>query len=301
MRNPPAGNIVRSLSLPLAARYMVLSAFGFALMGMLVKLCSARGIPLLEIVAARCLVSVVLSYLDVRRKRISPLGHNRLWLFLRGLIGSMALICVYYALTRIPFAEATVLQYLHPMFTALLALMFLGERVQRSTLTCIVLSLVGLLIMLRPDFLFEGFSTDYPPFAVAVALAGAFGSSVAYVIVRKLSASEDPSVIILYFPMVTLPVAVLLLGSDFVMPVDWDWLLLLGVGVATQVGQLGLTWAMQTETAGKATSYSYLQVLFAALLGWLVFDEIPGPGATIGAVLIIAAALINLWGSGKSS
>ncbi len=285
---------------PLGARYMILSAFGFALMGMFVKLASVRGIPLLEIVAARSLVSAGISYLDVRRKRIPLLGTHKTLLLARGGVGTLALICVYYALTTIPYAEATVLQYLHPMFTALLALVFLGERLQRSTLLCILFSLAGLLAIVRPEFLFTELAASYPPLAIVAAITGAFGSAVAYVLVRTLSGREDPSVIIFYFPIIALPVSLLLLGSDFVMPSGWDWLLLLAVGVATQVGQVGLTKAMQTETASKATSFSYLQVVFAALLGWLVFSEVPGVWTLVGGALIVLGAFINLLGSRRA-
>ena len=107
---------------------MVLSAFGFSIMAVCVKLASAEKIPVLEIVAARALISLVLSYLSVRYKGIDLFGNKRKLLFSRGLVGAMALVCVYYAITHLPLAEATVLQFLHPMFTAVLAVMFLKEK-----------------------------------------------------------------------------------------------------------------------------------------------------------------------------
>lgn len=281
--------------LPLGARYMILSALGFAVMGACVKLVSARGIPVLEIVAARALVSALISYIDVKRKGISVWGKRKGLLCARGLAGALALVCVYYALVNIPFAEATMLQYLHPMFTAILAIFFLKERLQKSTLLCIVLSFIGLLIIVRPSFLFGGLHADYPTLAIVAAIAGAFGSAVAYVLVRKLNETEDTSVIIFYFPIIALPFSVILLGDDFVMPQGWSWLLLLGVGIATQVGQVGLTKAMKTETASKATSFSYLQVVFAALLGWFVFSEAPVIWTWIGGGLIILGAFLNVF------
>lgn len=281
---------------PLGARYMLLSALAFALMGMCVKLAGQQGIPVLEIIAARALVSVVLSVVAVRRKRVSLFGHNRLLLFLRGAVGFLALLAVYYGIVHLPFAEATVLQYLHPMFTALLALILLRERPTVATLVCIALSFVGLLIMVRPDLLFGGISGEYDSLAVAVAIAGSFGSGLAYTIVRKLSATEDPAVIVFYFPMVCLPATLLLLGDDFVMPQGWTWLILLLVGVFTQVGQITLTLAMGVETASRATSFSYTQVVFAAAIGVVVFGEIPGPWTLVGAALIVGGAMANvLW------
>ncbi|WP_370298104.1 EamA family transporter, partial [Pontibacterium sp.] len=114
--------------------------------------------------------------------------------------------------------------------------------------------------------------------------------------VRQLSSSEDSSVIIFYFPLIALPVSVLLLGDDFVMPNLEALVLLSLVGIFTQVGQVGLTKAMQYEKAGKAMAYSYVQVIFSRVLGWAFFSEIPTLWTLVGGGLIIAGALINvLW------
>ena len=276
-------------------RYMLLSALGFALMAACVKAVSGYGIPVLEIVAARALVSMAISYLDVKRKRISLWGTNKPLLLARGIVGALALICVYFALTTLPLAEATIIQYIHPLFTAILALVFLKEQIHRSTLVCIFLSLIGLVIMVKPDLLF-GAVSELPLISVVAALLGAFGSAVAYVIVRRLSQSEDSSVIIFYFPMVALPISIVLLGDGFVMPGTTELLLLLLVGIFTQVGQVGLTKAMQHEVASKATAFSYVQVLFSLVLGWAFFTEMPTQWTLLGGGLIMAGALINvLW------
>ena len=272
---------------------MLLSALGFALMTTCVKLVSTYGIPFLEIVAARALVSLVISYIDVRRKGLSPWGTHRRLLFARGAVGAFALFCVYYAVITLPLAEATLLQYTHPVFTALLALLVLRESLHISTVVCFVLSITGLVIMVEPG-LVGGGSSELPRFSVLIALAGAFGSAIAYVIVRRLSTLEDSSVIILYFPLVALPLSVVLLGDSFVVPTMEALVLLILVGVFTQIGQTGLTLAMRYETAGKAAAYSYVQVIFATLFGWLVFAEIPGLWTWVGGGLIILGALANL-------
>ncbi|MFT6220792.1 MAG: drug/metabolite transporter (DMT)-like permease [Candidatus Endobugula sp.] len=276
---------------------MMMSALGFALMGVFVKIAYGQGIPILEIVAARALVSAVISYVDVKRKNISLWGQRKDLLIARGAAGAIALIFVYTALAALPFAEATVLQYLHPMFTALLAVIFLREYLQKNTLVCIVLSVIGLLVMVRPSFIFSDLASGYPVWAIAAAIAGAFGSAVAYVLVRKLNATEDSSVIIFYFPIMALPLSLLMLGDNMVMPQGWAWLSLLLVGVATQVGQVGLTKAMKTASASKATSFSYLQIIFAMVLGMMFFDEIPTLWTVVGAVLIMLGVVINAWPS----
>ena len=282
------------LSLPLGLRYMLLSGLGFALMAVFVKLASAEGLPLLEIVAARALISLILSYADIRRKRLATFGNRKGLLFLRGLVGSLTLVCVYYAITQLPLAEATVLQYLYPIITAVLALFFLHEKLHWTLLLSILLSFSGVLLIARPAFLFGGLATDLSYFAVLMALLGAFGSAVAYVLVRKLSQTEDPSVIVFYFPMIALPFSLLLLGDDFVMPDLKACGILILLGLFTQVGQICLTKAMQTETASRATAFSYAQVVFATLLGWLVFDEIPDLWFAAGALFILLGILVNL-------
>ncbi|EHD2240965.1 DMT family transporter [Vibrio vulnificus] len=280
---------------PLGVRYMILSALGFALMSASVKYVSVHGIPLFEIVAARALVSLIISYLDVKRKGISVWGNNKRWLFARGAVGTLALMCVYYAVTALPLAEATILQYVHPVFTALLAVLFLKERVQPATLACIVLCLLGVFTMVYPSFDASGVG-ELPMLSVGIALLGAFGSSIAYVIVRKLSRTEDSSVIIFYFPLVALPVSAMLIGDDFVVPDVALILALILVGIFTQIGQFGLTKAMQTQTAGNASAYSYVQIVFSALLGVVLFNEVPSIWTLLGGSLIVTGALINVFG-----
>lgn len=282
-------------SVPISVWYMLLSAFAFALMAACVKSASKSGIPVLEIVAARAIVSVLLSYLVVKRKRISIWGNNKPLLLARGVVGASALICVYYALTTLPLAEATILQYLHPIFTAILAVFFLREKIQRSTILCILFSLVGVAIMIQPNISFDG-SVTYPWFSLLVAVLGACGSAIAYIIVKKLTKTEDSSVIVFYFPIIAFPISIFLLGNDFVMPTLAISVLLILVGVFTQVGQIGLTKALHSADASKAMAYSYVQVIFSILIGWAYFSEVPIITTIIGGSFIIFGALINvLW------
>lgn len=287
-------NSINSM-IPIGVRFMVLSAFGFALMSATVKHVSLHGIPVFEIVAARALVSLVISYLDVKRKGISVWGNNKPLLFARGAVGTMALMCVYYSVTTLPLAEATIFQYIHPVFTALLAVFFLKERIQSSTFICIALCLLGVYVMVRPE---TGPDAEHalPMFSVMIAILGAFGSSIAYVIVRKLSQTEDSSVIIFYFPLVALPASIVLIGDQFVMPDLYLTMMLVLVGVFTQIGQLGLTKAMQTQEAGKASAYSYVQIIFSVVLGIVFFGELPSAWTYLGGALIVTGALINVFG-----
>ena len=275
--------------------YMLLSALGFALMAACVKEVSGLGIPVLEIVAARAIISAIISYADIKRKKISVWGHNKPLLIARGTVGAFALMFVYYAVTTLPLAEATVLQYLHPVFTAVLALLFLKETIQRSTIVCIVISLFGLFVMIQPNLQLDS-GVQYPWLSIAAGVLGAFGSAVAYVIVKKLTKTDDSSVIIFYFPLISLPIAITLLGSDFVMPSIAATGLLILVGIFTQVGQVGLTKALHCADANKATAYAYVQVLFSVFIGWAYFSEVPVATTVMGGGLIMIGALVNvLW------
>jgi drug/metabolite transporter (DMT)-like permease len=283
-------------ALPISAWYMVASALGFALMVACVKIANTTyQIPVLEIVAARAIVSALISYADIRRKKISPWGNNKPLLIARGTVGALALIFVYYAVTTLPLAEATILQYLHPVFTALMALFFLKEVIQRSTLACIALSLMGLVIMIQPNFLPDS-AISYSWVSIGAGLLGAFGSAVAYIIVKKLTQTEDSSVIVFYFPIIAIPISVALLGGDFVVPSLAATGVLVLVGIFTQVGQIGLTKALHSADANKATAYAYVQVLFSVFIGWVYFSEVPVFTTLVGGAFIMAGALINvLW------
>ena len=274
---------------------MLISALGFALMAACVKEVSGLGIPVLEIVAARAIVSGIISYADIKRKKISIWGHNKTLLIARGAVGTFALMFVYYAVTTLPLAEATVLQYLHPIFTAILALFFLKEVIQRSTIACIVISLIGLFIIIQPNLQIDS-GVHYPWLSIGAGVLGALGSAVAYIIIKKLTKTDDSSVIIFYFPLIALPISIILLGDDFVVPSLAATGLLILIGIFTQVGQVGLTKALNSADASKATAYSYVQVLFSVFIGWAYFSEVPVFTTIIGGSLIMVGALVNvLW------
>ena len=273
---------------------MLISALGFALMSALVKEAGLLGIPLLQIIFVRAVISIALSLADIHRAGVHPLGHRRVLLFGRGLSGFLALTGVFYALLHLSMAQATILQYLHPVFTALLAFVFLAERPTAATLASITLSLLGLICMVMP-YWESGASAPASLWPVMAGLGGALGSGIAYTLVRKLVATEHPSVIVLYFPLVCVPGTLFLGGADFVWPTATGWWVLLGVGCFTQVGQLALTKAMQRDAASRVTSLSYLQILFAAVLGWWVFGEIPTQATVLGGGLILLGAVFSAW------
>lgn len=277
-------------------RFMIGSALAFSVMNALVKSVGGR-LPSQEIVFARSLVALVLSALLLWRAGVPMLGHDKPLLLLRGVFGFCGLSAIFFAVTRLPLAEATTLTYLHPVFTAVLAALFLREPIGRGVWFGIPLSFAGIVLVAKPGFLFGaaggGAATSLDPVATAAAVAGAFFAGCAYVCVRKLGRREHPLVIVLYFPLVTVvsaPATVPLMSEGAVWPAGMDWLALLGVGIAAQVGQVALTRGMQHEPAGRATALSYLQVVFAAGLGFTFFSERPDALSVVGAALILLGA-----------
>ncbi|MEB3256242.1 MAG: DMT family transporter [Synechococcaceae cyanobacterium] len=267
---------------------MLGSALCFSLMVVCVRAVGPR-IPLAEVVLVRALVSVALSAWLLWRARIPPLGRRRGLLMIRGVLGTAALVCVYAAVVRLPMATATVLQYLYPTLTAALAWLLLGERLGPGLLLAMLLGWLGVLVIAAP-----GASLGGPdPLGLGLALAGALLTALAYVAVRQLGRSEHPLVIVLYFPLMAIPLMLPAVLLDPVWPTAREAAALLGVGLFTQLGQIGLTQGLTALPAARATALSYAQVVFAALWGWLFFAEPVDLRTGFGAVLVLAATLLN--------
>ncbi len=271
---------------PPGIRYMAGAAFFFSIMSALVKV-AGRTLPVQEVVLARALVGAVLSWAVLRVRGVSIRGNRRGLLLLRGVLGYLALSSFFYALTHLPLADATVIQYTNPVFTALLAVVLLGESLRRRDLGLALLSLAGVVLMTRPGFVFGGLDERLDPFAVAIALAGALFSAAAYVTVRRLGRTEDPVVIVFWFAMIATLASIPFTAADAVMPSPLEWLLLLAIGGVTQVGQVLMTRGLRAERAGRAMAVAYMQIVFAAVWGALFFAELPDAWGLAGALLIV--------------
>ena len=275
---------------------MLSSAVSFSLMGVCVKAVGGR-IPVAEVVLARSAVSLLLSIVMLRQAQLNPWGHRRWLLVLRGVIGTGALLCVFAALAQLPLAAATVLQYLQPTFTALLAWLLLGERVGPRILLAALLGWLAVVVLSNPmelAALLGAAATPLPAAGVLLAIAGAVLSACAYVSVRALGRTEHPLVIVFYFPLVGLVLTTPLVLLQPVWPTAWEALALVGVGLFTQLGQLGVTNGLLGLPAARATALSYGQVPLAAPWGWLFFSEALDPDTALAAALVLAATLLSL-------
>lgn len=278
--------------------YMAQAAFWFAAMSLFVKLASAT-LPTMQIVFLRGCLTLLLSAALLWRAGIVPLGHRRGLLFVRGTLGSLALVCFYLAVGHLPLAEATVIHQTAPLFTAVAAAWLLRERLEPSVLLSIAVCLGGVLLIARPAWLWG----DHPlaePYAwgwAFVALLGSLLSSFAYVSVRRLGATEQPLVVVFYFPLVTVPTSAPFAVANWVWPTPRVWLYVLAIGTTTQIAQIALTKGLAREAAGRATAVGFLQVAFATAFGALVFGTLPDRWSFLGMALILGSLLASnrIW------
>ena len=281
---------------------MVAGAFFFALMSALVKMTGTR-FPTMEIVLARSLVVLAIAWLTLRRLGVPVRGRRRGLLLLRGSLGFVALTSFYYAVIRLPLADVTVIQYTNPVFTAIFAAVAIGEGLRRREMALALVAMTGVIIMVRPAFLFGGDLSALPALPAGVALVGAVFSAAASVTVRFLGRGggdgtgerEHPVVIVWWFALVSTIGSAPFLALDFVLPRGTDWLLLLGVGVTTHLGQLFLTLGLREERAGRAMAVAYLQIVFAGFWGLLLFSEVPDVWTGVGALVIV----LSTWWVGR--
>lgn len=272
------------MTFPRAALYMAASALGFSAMALFVKLASER-LPTGEIVLARAVVTLVVSYAMLVRAGIPPWGTRRRGLVVRGLVGSTALILYYLSLAHLPLAEAITLQQTVPLLTSVLAWFLLREPIGSSTALAIACGIGGVALVVNPT------GSGLDPFGVVVGLGSAVAASLAYVTVRQLARTEHPYVIVFYFPLVATPLIVPWAAATWVTPTPIEWLLLLMVGLTTQLGQVFMTKALAIERAGRVTSMGYMQIAFAIVWQWTLFGDAPSAWMIGGAALIVVGTL----------
>ncbi|HSG08444.1 MAG TPA: DMT family transporter [Longimicrobiales bacterium] len=273
---------------PPGLQAMAASALFFSLMAALAKV-AGRTVPLFEIVFARSVVVAVLSGAKLSLDGKSFVGREPGILVMRGVLGFGALTCFYYAVVHLPLADATVIHFMNPVFTAFFAAVVLGEHIGFVEALLVMVSLGGVLVVARPSFLFGG-DGGLEPLAVIIGLCGAVLSAAAYVTVRRLR-GEAPMLIVFYFAAVCTVLSVPMLLLHATMPSAGMMVVLLGVGVATHLGQVLITWGFRLERAGRASSVGYLQIVFAGFWGWVLFGEMPDLWTGLGAAIIVASTL----------
>lgn len=265
---------------------MLLATFVFSSMNVCVKL--IPHLPPVEIVFFRSLISLVLSYTFLRSRNEFTWGNNKLNLILRGVFGAIALILYFKTLQNIPLASAVTIQFLAPIFTAIMGVFLVREYVKPVQWIFFALAFAGVLVI-------QGFDTRISMLYLAMGLGASIASGLAHNFIRKMKTSEHPLVIVFYFPLVTLPVTGIWSIFIWKMPSGYDWLILLAVGVLTQIAQVLMTKAIQAEELSKIASLRYISIIYALMYGYVVFDESFNLLTYLGMALTLLGVVMNIW------
>lgn len=265
---------------------MIISSFAFSLMHLCVK--ALPHIPVFELVFFRCIVSLVLSFIALKKKSISVLGNNRKVLLARGIFGVTALTLFFITLQNIPLAGAVTIQYLSPIFTALFAIWLLKEKMQNRQWLFFLLAFLGV-------FLLKGFdiSGQISFKFVCIGMLSACFSGLAYNCIRLLRSTEHPLVVVFYFPLVATPIMGVLSFFQWVPPQGLDWAYLILLGIITQVAQIYMTKGIQSDLAGNIMTYKYIGVLFAFTYGYFFFGETYSLMSLFGIFLLLSGVVLN--------
>jgi drug/metabolite transporter (DMT)-like permease len=266
------------------------AALAFSLMVLCVKLVS---LPAQEIIVARSLIIALAAWISLRLRQILVLGqpNNRRLLVARSLAGYAALSAFFFSVQGLPVGVAALIQYMSPLFASVVAFAFMREEPHWRQWASLGISLagVGVISHLLPT---GQVAEDVSTLHLLTCLFSSFLSGVAYVLVRKLSnRGEEPDVIVFYFPMVSLPLALFLGWHDFREPDLSQWWLLIGVGLTAYAGQVLLSRSLRAAQTATSTNMLYFSPVFASLWGAWFLDERLDLYFLVGAAMILGSQI----------
>lgn len=288
MTPPAAPTPARQVALGIAFRVAAMACM--ALLSALVKWTGSRGIPVFEIILFRNLFAFVPLGLYIWRttgfevlKTKRPFGH-----LVRSAVGLTGMVCGFSAVQHLPLTEATALQFTSPLFMTALSALLLSEKVGRHRWGAVLVGFVGVLIMARP---LPG-QMNIP--GVTLGVLSALGAAGAMVAIRQIADTERGPTIVFYFTLGG--VAIGLVGSAFgwVTPDPLTLAMLVVAGLIGGVGQLFLTEALRQAPIGVIAPFDYTQLIWAALLGLVIWGELPHPLTLVGAVVVAASGVYIL-------
>jgi drug/metabolite transporter (DMT)-like permease len=267
-----------------AALLMVGACAGFSAMMAIVRLISTEIHPF-EAAFFRNVFGLLYMLPWVLRTRGRRLRTHRPVMHIsRAVLGMIAMLLLFTAVSLMPLADVTALSFTAPLFATIGAALILRETVGVRRWTATLIGLAGALIIIRP-----GADTFTP--AALIALASAAGIAAAQLSVKSLSRTEHPSAIVVIMGLLMTPMT--LVPALFVW--TWPsaealaWMALMGL-VAT-IGQVMLVRAMATADASAVMPFDFSRLVFAALLGWLVFGELPDGWTLVGGAVIVTATV----------
>lgn len=271
----------------LGAGLIVASELLFASMGATVKAVSLE-LPTEVVVFMRGLFGVVILLpLLMRRLRQDTLHTQVLHLhLLRALLGVSAMYCFFYALANMQLADGMLLKMTAPLFMPLIAALWLYEKLNAKVWWAVGLGFVGVALVLQPQGQFN--------WVALVGLAGGMFAAAAKVTVRRLGQTEPTVRIVLYFSLVVMLIAAIPLSWAWQSPTLREWGLLFLMGLFGTLGQLLLTRGYSVAAASQVAPFTYFSVVFAALYGYLFWEETLKPSFIAGAILIAVAGIIAL-------
>lgn len=276
-------DLVMMLASP-ATRYILIATVLFTALNICVKY--LPHIPTSELVFFRGLVTLVISAYYARKHNASLFGNKKSVLVLRGLFGTVSLFALFYCLQKIPLAMATVISNLAPLFTVLIAHYFLKERATWVNWVLLVVAFLGVLFI-------KGWDPNVSWDVAMIGVLGSFMAACAYTCVRVLRTSEHPIIVIFYFQFISVPLMLVPMIFQWVTPSWTDGLLILTIGILTQIAQYFMTLSYQLETAAKVMVYNYAGVVWSIALGAVLFNEIFAGPQFLGVILIFMAIVAS--------
>jgi drug/metabolite transporter (DMT)-like permease len=262
---------------------MIASAAAFALMAGFVK-ALLPNTPSQVIILSRGLLMTAALLAFALHRKIPILGRQTSKLVLRGLLGWAGLSCYVYSVRHLALGDAVLLQYSHPVFVALAAPLLLGERTGRGHWPMVVGALAGVALVVGPQGDLR--------FAAMVGLSGAIASGLAYMTVRDLARTEHGLTILVWFPMTTIPgalVGTILAGREAIPKSGMEIVGHLAVFVSALVGQITLTAGLSRAPVARATAASLSGPVFGLLFGFLLFGTRPTLLSLVGAALVVGS------------
>lgn len=266
--------------------YMILSVVAFSLMNTVVKYLNDFGAY--QIVFFRSIGTLFFTIPLLLKYKIPILGNHKKWLVLRGVAGVISLTCFFQSLNYLALGTAVSLRYTSPIFAAILAFVFLKEKIKPIQWILFLIAFTGVLII-------KGFGVDVNSIGIILVLFSAIFLGLIFVLIRKIGDSEHPLVIINYFMVMAFVFGGMMSINQWKHPNLIEWLLLLSLGVFGYVGQLYLTKALQLGETNVVAPLKYLEVVFMILIGAFWFSENYNLWTLFGVFLIMFGLIYNVY------
>jgi drug/metabolite transporter (DMT)-like permease len=220
-----------------------------------------------------------------------PLGHLG-----RGLISVAGMFLNFAALARLPLSDATAISFAAPLITVAFASMFLGERVRIYRWSAVAVGFIGVIVMLWPYFDLSHYSASTAAtIGASCAVAAAFTNAGSVIQTRRLTATETTSSIVFYFSLICALGGLVTLPFGWIVPSGPQLAALIGLGVIGGLAHIVLTESYRHAPASVVAPFDYTAMIWAFILGYVFFGELPTVYIYIGAVIVSGAGLFVIW------